>query len=78
MSIIILEPTNEADATPLLNLAHRLGVKATVSQELTISAEERERRFLALFGAWKSDETGDELNQMLRESRHFNRPDVEL
>lgn len=74
----MLEPTNEADATLLLNLAHRLGVKATVSQESTTSVEERERRFLALFGAWKSDETGDELNQMLQESRHFNRPDVEL
>lgn len=78
MSTILLEPTNEADATLLLNLAHRLGVKATVSQDATAWEAERERRFMALFGAWKSDETGDELNQMLRESRHFNRPDVTL
>ncbi len=78
MSTIVLEPTNEADTTLFLNLAHRLGVKATVSQHSTISAEERERRFLALFGAWQGEETGDELNQMLRESRHFDRPDVEL
>ena len=78
MSTILLEPANEADADLLLNLARRLGVKATVSPSSTVSAAERERRFLALFGAWQSDETGDELNQMLRESRNFTRPDVEL
>lgn len=78
MSTIVLEPANEADADLLLSLARRLGVKATVSPSSVVSAEERERRFLALFGAWQSDETGDELNQMLRESRNFTRPDVEL
>ena len=75
---LLLEPTNDTDLHLLLSLAQRLGVKATASPAATLSLEERERRFLALFGAWQSDETGDEINQMLRESRQSNRPDVEL
>lgn len=75
---LILEPTNDTDLHLLLSLAQRLGVKATASPAATLSLEERERRFLALFGAWQSDETGDEINQMLQASRQSNRPDVEL
>lgn len=75
---LILEPTNDTDLHLLLSLAQRLGVKATASPAATLSLEERERRFLALFGTWQSDETGDEINQMLQASRQSNRPDVEL
>ncbi|AMR27045.1 hypothetical protein A0257_07925 [Hymenobacter psoromatis] len=75
---LLLEPTNDTDLHLLLSLAHRLGVKATASPAATLSLEERERRFLALFGTWQSDETGDEINQMLQASRQSNRPDVEL
>ena len=75
---LILEPTNDTDLHLLLSLAQRLGVKATASPAATLSLEEREQRFLALFGAWKSDETGDEINQMLQASRQRNRPDVAL
>lgn len=40
---------------------------------------ERERRFYALFGAWKSDgETGDDLNRLLQEARHTEHRDIEL
>ena len=72
---LILEPTNDTDLHLLLSLAQRLGVKATASPAATLSLEERERRFLA-FGAWQSDETGDEINQMLQASRQSNCPDV--
>ena len=75
---LVLEPTNDADLHLLLSLAQRLGVKATASPAAKMSLEERERRFQALFGAWQSDETGDEINKMLQESRQSNRPDVEL
>jgi arginine/ornithine N-succinyltransferase beta subunit len=75
---LVLEPTNDADLHLLLSLAQRLGVKATALPAVKISLEERERRFMALFGSWQSDETGDEINQMLRESRQSNRPDIEL
>lgn len=39
---------------------------------------ERERVFYSLFGAWKSEETGEELNRMLQEARHTDQRDVEL
>ena len=41
-------------------------------------AAERERVFYSLFGAWKSEETGDELNRMLQEARHTEQRDIEL
>jgi hypothetical protein len=76
---LILEPTNEADLQQLLRLAQQLGVKATTTPAVaTMSAEERRQRFLNLAGSWQSDESGDEINQMLRDSRHFRDRDVEL
>ena len=39
---------------------------------------ERERMFYSLFGAWKSAETGEELNRMLQEARHTEQRDIEL
>ena len=39
---------------------------------------ERERIFYSLFGAWKSEETGEELNRMLQEARHTDQRDIEL
>ena len=76
---LVLEPTSDADLHLLLSLAQRLGVKATATPTATtVSAEERRQRFLALAGSWQSDESGDEINQVLRESRHFRNRDVEL
>ena len=39
---------------------------------------ERERIFYSLFGAWKSEETGEELNRMLQDARHTEQRDIEL
>ena len=76
---LILEPTNDSDLQLLLSLAQRLGVKATATPSVTpISEEERRLRFLALAGSWQSDESGDEINKMLMESRHFRDRDVAL
>lgn len=76
---LVLEPTNDSDLHLLLSLAQRLGVKATATPPVaTMSEEERRRRFLALAGSWQSDESGDEINKMLMESRHFRDRDVEL
>ncbi|PJJ58599.1 hypothetical protein [Hymenobacter chitinivorans] len=75
---LLLEPTNDSDLHLLLSLAQRLGVKATATPAAEISAEEREQRFLALFGSWQSNKTGDEINRQLQESRQSNRPDIEL
>ncbi|GAA4009538.1 hypothetical protein GCM10022408_22060 [Hymenobacter fastidiosus] len=77
-TILVLEPSNDSDLHLLLNLAQRLGVKATALPAAKLSLEERERRFMALFGSWQSDESGDEINQMLQDSRQSNRPDITL
>ncbi|HEX8327080.1 MAG TPA: hypothetical protein VF629_06045 [Hymenobacter sp.] len=39
---------------------------------------ERERIFYSLFGAWKSEETGEELNRLLQDARHTEQRDIEL
>jgi len=76
---LILETANDADLDLLLHLAQRLGVKATASPPTTtVSPEERRRLFLSLAGSWQSDESGDEINQMLRESRHFRDRDQDV
>lgn len=69
---LVLELNNDADLHLLLSLAQRLGVKATALPAAKLSLEERERRFLALFGSWQSGESGDELNKMLQESHQSN------
>ncbi|WP_210516849.1 hypothetical protein [Hymenobacter terricola] len=52
---LVLEPTNDSDLHLLLSLAQRLGAPATASPAAKLSLE---RRFLALFGSWQSDESG--------------------
>lgn len=78
VTTLILETTNDSDLHLLLSLAQRLGVKATASPAAKLASEERERRLMASFGSWQSDESGDEINKMLQESRQSNRPDIEL
>ena len=79
VTTLVLEPTNDSDLHLLLSLAQRLGVKATATpQASTVSPDERRQRFLAAAGTWQSDESGDEINQMLRESRQFRDREVEL
>ena len=52
---------------------------AVVAPETTdTDLVERERLFYSLFGAWKSEESGEELNRMLQEARHTEQRDIEL
>lgn len=44
----------------------------------TMDLAERERLFYSLFGAWKVEESGEELNRMLQEARHTEQRDIEL
>lgn len=39
---------------------------------------EREQRLQALFGAWQSEQTGEELNQLFQQARHTEQRDIEL
>jgi cell division septation protein DedD len=50
----------------------------TVTEVTSDELAERERIFYSLFGAWKSEETGEELNRMLQESRYTEQRDIEL
>lgn len=47
-------------------------------QQEEIEKAEKQRRFLALFGAWESDETADELVEEIYSSRMDSPRDVEL
>lgn len=64
-----------------MSLAHRLGVKVsetTASTNRQADVARRAALFRSLFGAWQSDESGEELNRQLREARQTSRPDIEL
>ena len=62
-------------------MAQRLGVKVTdtpTPATAKLDVAERARLFRSLFGAWQSEESGEELNHQLREARQSTRPDIEL
>lgn len=70
------------DTTEYLLSTHanreRLGHGESEQQSISITPEERARRFEAVAGSWQSEETGDELNQQLRAARYFRDRDIEL
>lgn len=51
---------------------------AAAPETTTTDLAERERLFYSLFGAWKSEENGEELNRMLQEARHTEQRNIEL
>jgi hypothetical protein len=51
---------------------------SSAPEATTTDLAERERLFYSLFGAWKSEESGEELNRMLQEARHTEQRDIEL
>ncbi|RZK24990.1 MAG: hypothetical protein EOO63_16660 [Hymenobacter sp.] len=54
-------------------------VRASSSEVDATKEAEREQKFYALFGAWKTEgETGDDFNRMLQEARHTEHRDIEL
>jgi len=79
--VLSFETDNEYAIQELMSLAHRLGVKVSETTATTSRQAEVARRaalFRSLFGAWQSDESGEELNRQLREARQTSRPDIEL
>lgn len=77
---LLLETSNASALRELIGLAQRLGVKVIDTSTPTARPDvaERARLFRSLFGAWQSEESGEELNRQLREARQSNRPDIEL
>jgi hypothetical protein len=79
--VLSFETNNEYAIQELMSLAHRLGVKVsetTVTTSRQADVARRAALFRSLFGAWQSDESGEELNRQLREARQTTRPDIEL
>ena len=78
--VLSFETTNEHAIQELISLAHRLGVKVSDTPAPSRQADVARRAalFRSLFGAWQSEESGEELNRQLREARQSNRPDIEL
>ena len=77
---LLFETSNESAIRELISLAQRLGVKVTdtPASAAKLDMAERARLFRSLFGAWQSEESGEELNRQLREARQSTRPDIEL
>lgn len=75
--IITIETRSENDFALIKGLADRLGLhteEAHVDKELS---EDEALRLLNRIG-WAGDETGDELNATLQNSRHFRDCDLQL
>lgn len=53
-------------------------VAPTALEVKSAELAERERIFYSLFGAWKSEETGEELNRLLQDARYTEQRDIEL
>lgn len=74
---IIIKTTDDKDFELIKGLANRLGlpVDERHTEELLITPEDS---FLKLFGSWESDESGDELAEIIHSSRNDNPRDIQL
>ncbi|QJD80059.1 hypothetical protein [Spirosoma rhododendri] len=75
---IIIETQSDADFALLQELAHRMGlntldVKQNGQGELTSS-----QLLEQVAGSWQGDETGDEINAMLRNDRWDKSREIDL
>ena len=75
--IITIETRDENDFALLKSLADRLGLR---TEETHVDKGLSEAEALQLLDRirWVGDETGDELNTMLRNARHFSDRDLPL
>lgn len=79
--VLSFETSDEHAIQEFMSLAHRLGVKVSdmpAPSSRQVDVARRAALFRSLFGAWQSEESGEELNRQLREARQTSRPDIEL
>jgi asparagine synthetase B (glutamine-hydrolysing) len=74
---ITIETQNQDDLTLFRVLAERLGLRLHETHDEDTTSESDTLRQLNSVN-WHSDETGDELNTMLRNARSFGGRDVQL
>lgn len=78
--IITIETNSDDDFALLKGLAQRLGLhtKETHKEVYGLSEAEELTLLERVAGSWKGEETGDELNAMIRNSRYDSPREVEL
>ncbi len=74
---ITIETHNQDDLLLFRVLAERLGLRLQETHETEATGESDALQMLNNID-WQSDETGDELNTMLRNARSFGARDVQL
>jgi hypothetical protein len=79
MHTITIKTPNDNDFALLKGLAQRLGLFTEEGHNATGLSEAEELRLLdRVAGSWVGDETGDELNAMIRNARYDSPRDIEL
>jgi hypothetical protein len=73
---LVIETQLDTDYQLMMSLAHRLGLHVKEPNELTNSGSSH--LFESLFGAWVSDETGDELAQQIRQARKDSSREIDF
>lgn len=74
---ITIETQNETDLAVFKLLADRLGLHTEETHTEASLSEAEELRLLERIN-WQGEETGDELNAMLQDARHFGTRDIQL
>ena len=76
---IIIETQSDNDFELIKTLAERLGLHIEETRTGSSLSEAEELRLLdRVAGSWTGDETGDELNAMIRNARYDSPRDTEL
>jgi hypothetical protein len=78
--IIIIETQSDNDFALLKGVAHRLGLstKEIHKESLGLSEAEELKLLDKVAGSWQGEETGDELNAMILNSRYDSSREIEL
>lgn len=61
-----------------LDFKTRLALIARISNSMLSEEKEREQAFLACFGAWRGEESAEEMISNIRQSRQFSDRIIEL
>ncbi|NIJ55258.1 hypothetical protein [Dyadobacter arcticus] len=75
---LTIEAKNEADFALVKELAERLGLSTKETHQKRLSKAESLALLDKVAGSWEGPETGDEINEMIRNSRLSGNRDVEL
>lgn len=77
---ITIETESDKDFALLKGLAERLGLptKEAHTEYKQLSNKEELILLQRVAGSWEGEETGDELNAMIRNSRYHSRREIEL